>query len=67
MQNKLKLNVLRKMLGRTVVVTDSIKSKYYYGKVYEVKNEDHVIVEDQFGMFKEVNIFDIRSPSSEYP
>lgn len=68
MQNKLKLNILKRMLGKKVVViTDYIKSKYYYGRVYEVKNEDHLIVEDQLGIFKEVSIFDIRSPSIEYP
>ena len=68
MQNKLKLNVLRRMLGKkVVVVTDYIKSKYYYGRVYEVKNEDHLVVEDQTGLLKEVSIFDIRSPSIDYP
>jgi len=56
------------MLGKKVVViTDYIKSKYYYGRVYEVKNEDHLIVEDYMGLMKEVSIFDIRSPSPEYP
>ena len=68
MQNKLKLNILRRMLGKKVVViTDYIKSKYYYGRVYEIKNEDHLIVEDYMGLMKEVSIFDIRSPSPEYP
>lgn len=68
MQNKLKLNILKRMLGKKVVViTDYIKSKYYYGRVYDVKNEDSLIIEDQIGILKEVSIFDIRSPSVDYP
>lgn len=68
MSNKLKLNILKRMLGKKVVVIkDYVKFEYYYGKVTDVVNLDILEVESFDGNIANVSIFDVRSPSPEFP
>lgn len=61
-ENNLKFNVLKRMLGKKVVVIlDHIKYTHYYGFVESIADEMHLMISGQNGL-KKVNIFDIRSP-----
>jgi hypothetical protein len=67
-QNSVKLNILKRILGRKmVVITDHIKNEYYYGSVESVIDEGNVNIKSLSGENKKVSIFDLRSPSVEYP
>jgi hypothetical protein len=67
-QNPLKLNILKRIIGRKmVVITDYIKNEYYYGLVESVIDDSNVKIKSVNGETKDVSIFDLRSPSIEYP
>lgn len=66
-QNSVKVNILKRMLGRKmVVIKDYIKNEYYYGNVESVIDESNVNVKNSDGEIEKVSIFDLRSPSQEY-
>ena len=65
--NNLKLNVLKKIIGKKmVIIKDHIKKIYYYGTVDSVINETNVNVRSPSGEIEKISIFDLRSPSNEY-
>ena len=67
-QNPLKLNILKRIIGRKmVVITNYIKNEYYYGLVESVIDDSNVKIKSVNGETKDVSIFDLRSPSAEYP
>jgi hypothetical protein len=67
-KNPAKLNVLKRIIGRKmVVIKNYIKNEYYYGQVESIVNDSNVIVKRLSGESEEVSIFDLRSPSPEYP
>jgi len=65
---KVKINILKRMLGtRVFVLTNSISDEGYCGIVSKVVSEDSVIVSSfKTKDDKEVSIFDIRTPSRIY-
>jgi len=66
-QNSVKVNILKRMLGRKmVVIKDYVKNEYYYGNVDSVIDESNVNVRNASGELEKVSIFDLRSPSQEY-
>lgn len=66
-QNSVKVNILKRMLGRKmVVIKDYVKNEYYYGHVDSVIDESNVNVKNIDGEVEKVSIFDLRSPSQEY-
>jgi len=67
-KNNIKLNILKKIIGRKmVIIKDYVKNDYYYGQVDSVIDEANVIVKRLSGETEKVSIFDLRSPSVEYP
>jgi hypothetical protein len=61
-QSTLKFNVLKRMIGkRVVVITDHIKLTYWFGLVENAIDEMHLMISGPNGSQK-VNIFDVRSP-----
>ena len=50
-----------------VIIKDYVKNDYYYGQVDSVIDEANVIVKRLSGETEKVSIFDLRSPSVEYP
>jgi ferredoxin-fold anticodon binding domain-containing protein len=61
-QSTLKLNILKRMIGkRVIVITDHVKSTNWFGLVENVIDEMHLMISGPNGSQK-VNIFDIRSP-----
>ena len=61
-QSTLKLNILKKMIGKKVVViTDHIKLTHWFGLVENVVDEMHLTISGPSGSQK-INIFDVRSP-----
>jgi len=67
-QNSVKLNILKRIIGKKmVVITDYIKNEYYYGLVESVIDDNNVKIKSISGETKDVSIFDLRSPSVEYP
>jgi hypothetical protein len=66
-KNNLKLNVLKKIVGRKmVIIKDHIKKSYYYGMIESVVDEYNVNVRSPLGEIEKISIFDLRSPSNEY-
>lgn len=66
--NKAKANVLKRMIGkRVIVIKDHIKNNYAHGRVLDCIGEDILKVEVFEDKTYNVNIFDIRSPSPDYP
>jgi hypothetical protein len=67
-KNPIKMNILKRIIGRKmVVIKDYAKHDYYYGQVESVLDDSNVIVKRLSGESEEVSIFDLRSPSAEYP
>jgi len=67
LKNNLKLNVLKKIVGRKmVIIKDHIKKSYYYGMIESVVDEYNVNVRSSLGEIEKISIFDLRSPSNEY-
>lgn len=67
MANNIKLNVLKRILGKKmVVVKDHIKKIHYYGIVESIIDEMNVNVKSPSGEVEKISIFDLRSPSNEY-
>jgi hypothetical protein len=67
LKNNLKLNVLKKIVGRKmVIIKDHIKKSYYYGMIESVVDEYNVNVRSPLGEIEKISIFDLRSPSNEY-
>ena len=65
--NNIKLNILRRIIGKKmVVIKDYIKNIYYYGMVDSVIDENTVNVKSPSGEFEKISIFNLRSPSNEY-
>lgn len=63
-----KLNVLKRIVGRKmVIINDHIKNTYFYSYIDSVVDDMHVNIKDSDGTLKKISIFDIRSPSVEYP
>jgi len=61
-----KIGCLRKMINKKVFVISSIeKFEGYIGLVYDVKDENHLIIKSGEDTFVE-NIFDIRSMPYEF-
>ena len=50
-----------------VVIKDYCKNEYYYGQVESVVDESNVLVKRLSGESEKISIFDLRSPSVEYP
>lgn len=66
-ENPIKVNILKRMLGRKmVVIKDYIKNEYYYGHVDSVIDGSNVNIKNINGEIEKVSIFDLRSPSQEY-
>jgi len=64
--NKVKFNVLKKMLGKKVfVITNPISEDGYCGNVIKVIDHETLLISNEKGESK-VNIFDIRTPSRQY-
>ena len=62
-----KLNVLKRMFGRKVVVIENdIKMIYWFGIVSDIVNESTLKVKNQDGDSFDVSIFDIRNPTKEF-
>jgi hypothetical protein len=67
-KNNVKLNILKRIIGRKmVVIKDYSKNEYYYGQVESVLDESNVLVKRLSGESEKISIFDLRSPSIEYP
>ena len=67
-KNNVKLNILKRIIGRKmVVIKDYSKNEYYYGQVESVVDESNVLVKRLSGENEKISIFDLRSPSVEYP
>jgi hypothetical protein len=67
LKNNLKLNVLKKIVGRKmVIIKDHIKKSYYYGMIESVVDEYNVNARSPLGEIEKISIFDLRSPSNEY-
>ena len=67
-KNNVKLNILKRIIGRKmVVIKDYGKNEYYYGQVESVVDESNVLVKRLSGESEKISIFDLRSPSIEYP
>jgi hypothetical protein len=67
LKNNSKLNVLKKVVGKKmVIIKDHIKKNYYYGMVESVVDECNVNVRSPLGEIEKISIFDLRSPSNEY-
>jgi hypothetical protein len=67
-KNNVKLNILKRIIGRKmVVIKDYNKNEYYYGQVESVVDESNVLVKRLSGESEKISIFDLRSPSVEYP
>jgi hypothetical protein len=67
-KNNVKLNILKRIIGRKmVVIKDYCKNEYYYGQVESVIDESNVLVKRLSGESEKISIFDLRSPSIEYP
>lgn len=66
-KNNLKINILKKIIGKKmVVIKDYIKNIYYYGIVDSVIDEMNINVRSPNGEIEKISIFDLRSPSNEY-
>jgi len=50
-----------------VVIKDYSKNEYYYAQVESVVDESSVLVKRLSGESEQISIFDLRSPSIEYP
>jgi len=67
-ENLLKLNILKRILGKKmVVITDYIKNEYYYAQVDSIIDESNVVMKKLSGEIQKISIFDLRSPSPDYP
>lgn len=67
-ENPIKANILKRLLGRKmVVIKDYIKNEYYYGQIEEVIDGTNVKVRNFNGETESISIFDLRSPSPDYP
>ena len=65
--NNLKLNILKRIIGKKmVIIKDHIKKSYYYGIIESVIDETNVNVKSPSGEIEKISIFDLRSPSNEY-
>jgi hypothetical protein len=61
-QSLLKLNILKRMIGkRVIVITDHVKLTNWFGLVENVIDDTHLMISGPNGSQK-VNIFDVRSP-----
>lgn len=61
-QSTLKLNILKRMIGKKVIViTDHVKLTNWFGSVENVVDETHLMINGPNGPQK-VNIFDVRAP-----
>jgi len=66
-KTSLKFNILKKIIGRKmVVVKDYIKNQYYYGTVQSIVDDTTVKIKSPSGETENISIFDLRSPSSDY-
>jgi ferredoxin-fold anticodon binding domain-containing protein len=66
-KNNLKINILKKIIGKKmVVIKDYINNIYYYGIVDSVIDEMNINVRSPNGEIEKISIFDLRSPSNEY-
>lgn len=66
-KNNSKLNVLKKVIGKKmVIIKDHAKKNYYYGVIESVIDEANVSVRSPIGEIEKISIFDLRSPSHEY-
>lgn len=66
-KNTVKLNILKRMLDKRVLVIDNhITLDYWFGTVKKVIDEYHLSVLASEGESKTVNIFDIRTPTKEF-
>jgi len=64
--NKIKVNILKKMLGKKMfVVTNSLTNEGYCGTVTKVINHETVCITND-KVDGHVNIFDLRTPSRIY-
>jgi hypothetical protein len=62
-----KLNVLKRMFGKKVVVIeDHIKMIHWFGIVSDIVNESTLKIKNQDGNLFDVSIFDIRNPTKEF-
>lgn len=67
-KNNVKLNILKRIIKRKmVVIKDYSKNEYYYAQVESVVDESNVLVKRLSGESEQISIFDLRSPSIEYP
>lgn len=61
-----KINILNKCIGNTyAIIEDLSKTDFYYGKVLSVIDENHVKIEDDSKIVKNINIFHLRNPKQE--
>ena len=61
-QSTLKFNILKRMIGkRVIVITDHVKLTNWFGLVENVTDDMHLMISGPNGTQK-VNIFDVRSP-----
>jgi len=62
-----KINPLKRMIGRRIfVIQDFKKFEGYVGVVNNVKNENHLVVNDEENNHNIVNIFNVRSLPYEW-
>jgi hypothetical protein len=63
-----KVNILKKIIGKKmVIIQDHVKNIYFYAYIDSIIDESNVNIKTDTGLLRSVSIFDIRSPSSEYP
>ena len=65
-KGSIKLNILKKILGKRVaVITNYSSLEHYYGEVTQVIDESMVLVKNDINEEYKVSIFDIRNPAQE--
>ena len=65
-KGSIKLNILKKILGKRVaVITNYSPLEHYYGEVTQVIDESMVLVKNDINEEYKVSIFDIRNPAQE--
>ena len=65
-KSKLKMNILKRMVGKRVaVIVNYNTSEHYYGEVIQAVDENTLSVKNDQGEEKQVSIFDVRNPTQE--
>lgn len=62
-----KISILKKIIGRKMFIIDNIKTHTgYMAQIIDVKDENHVLIQNENSELIPINIFDIRSIPYEW-